>query len=295
VDFDRQLRYFQLQHDRMPEGRFWIPLADLMLRHGRIPEARALLEQGLRGWPASVSGRWLLARCLEADGELAAAQEAVATVLAHDPGHGGARTLQEILARRRAEEPELAVALEAPAPADPGVEDAMEAPLPTDDPRDLRPRIMARPRLSVVPAPEVSATEDDEPDVTEAAAAAAVEPAAAAPASAASTAAASKSGETPRAQVAAAGFRLADDPAPTFVTRTLADIYLEQGHREKALQILRQVLTVHPERDDITTRIRAIENGAEVAADAPLADPDHDLDNRRRFDAWLRREAGAGE
>lgn len=262
MDFDRQLRFFQLQHDRMPEGRFWIPLADLLLRHGRVEEARRLLDEGLTAWPGSISGRWVLARCLEAEGDLEGAREAAATVLALDPGHAGARALQDALTE---------VASQAwPAPAAAAAE----------------PVEPASPALSVVPDPEpAAAVAEPEP-----------EPAATVPETEPEPVPAPAVAPEPAATPAAAGvgFRQdSEDPAPTFVTRTLADIYLEQGHRDKALQILRQVLAVHPDRDDITARIRAIETGADATGDAPAQD--HDEDNRRRFDAWLRREAGGGE
>ena len=57
-----------------------------------------------------------------------------------------------------------------------------------------------------------------------------------------------------------------------FVTRTLADIYLAQGHRDKALRILYQVLAAHPEREDIVARI-ARPGGSAPAHRNPGASP----------------------
>jgi tetratricopeptide (TPR) repeat protein len=45
----------------------------------------------------------------------------------------------------------------------------------------------------------------------------------------------------------------------TFVTMTIADIYLQQGHREKALEILNRILEVSPSREDVLEKIAKIE------------------------------------
>jgi len=77
----------------------------------------------------------------------------------------------------------------------------------------------------------------------------------------------------------------ADAVPSMFVTRTLADIYLAQGHRDKALRILYQVLEAHPDREDIVTRIKDLEAAADAPAQSEDASPE-DL-NRSRFDAWV--------
>jgi tetratricopeptide (TPR) repeat protein len=89
----------------------------------------------------------------------------------------------------------------------------------------------------------------------------------------------------------AAAAPVADEVPAMFVTRTLADIYLAQGHRDKALHILRQVLAANPDREDIVARIAELEQTREAAAEAG-GDEAAGLDaaaeeaNRRRFDAW---------
>ncbi|MCP4145757.1 MAG: tetratricopeptide repeat protein [bacterium] len=45
----------------------------------------------------------------------------------------------------------------------------------------------------------------------------------------------------------------------TFVTMTIADIYLQQGHREKALEILNMILEESPRREDVLEKIAKIE------------------------------------
>jgi len=44
-----------------------------------------------------------------------------------------------------------------------------------------------------------------------------------------------------------------------FVTMTIADIYLQQGHREKALEILNRLLKETPNREDVLEKIAKIE------------------------------------
>jgi hypothetical protein len=83
---------------------------------------------------------------------------------------------------------------------------------------------------------------------------------------------------------------------PLFQTRTLADIYLGQGHRQKAISILRRILEVHPERTDIAEEIEALKSGAtaDVPPSAGAAKAEDSLD-RDRFDAWVQRTTGRSE
>ena len=105
--------------------------------------------------------------------------------------------------------------------------------------------------------------------------------------------AASASKEAPL--TAAADTRRADPVPSMFVTRTLSDIYLSQGHKDKALRILHRILATHPDREDIVARIAELEGGDDAARK-----PDHvqdvsavsEADNRQRFDAWVDRSRG---
>jgi len=45
----------------------------------------------------------------------------------------------------------------------------------------------------------------------------------------------------------------------TFVTMTIADIYLQQGHKDKALEILNRILKETPSREDVLEKIAKIE------------------------------------
>lgn len=64
-----------------------------------------------------------------------------------------------------------------------------------------------------------------------------------------------------------------DDEIPTteIATMTLAEIYAEQGFREKALDILRQVLQRNPDADKVARRIAELEAADDTAAPTPRA------------------------
>jgi hypothetical protein len=54
-------------------------------------------------------------------------------------------------------------------------------------------------------------------------------------------------------------------------TKTLAEIYLAQGHRDKALQILEQILQRNPGRDDIRQQIAALKELPDIEAGSGAA------------------------
>ncbi len=234
MNFDRQIRYFEMQDQRVPDARFWLPLADLHRRNGDPEIALRVVQEGMAGRAAGAAAHWVLACTLRDLGRLDEARREAAAVLELDPAHRGAPGL---------------LALEDP---------VVEAPEVTPD-----------------DAAEETAQELEEPAAAEQAEPApAPEPAPPVP----ETTAAGESGRG------------------VFVTRTLADIYLSQGHQDKALDILYKVLEQHPEREDIVAQIAAVEasSGRDGDAARPARRPDaaRDEANRERFDAWLEREAG---
>ncbi|MBK6898064.1 MAG: tetratricopeptide repeat protein [bacterium] len=262
MSHDRMIRYFEMQQDRRPRARFFIPLADLYRATGRLEAAAALLEEGLGRCADSLSARVVLARVRRDQGRLAEARDLARDVLDRDPGHREAPRLLAAAAPAPAPTADLDAAFpdtaagEAPPFAETGAADAAPAPL------DESSAALQPPASEPAPEPE---------------------PAASAP-------------------VAETG------QAPRFLTQTLAEIYLAQGHRQKALAILRRLLTEHPERDDVAREIATLEAvdaaaGASAAAGgageaaartaaaaetaAAPADP-----NRARFDAWVDRQQG---
>ena len=65
-----------------------------------------------------------------------------------------------------------------------------------------------------------------------------------------------------------------DTPAPTptpapFITETLAELYLQQGFRDEALSIYRQLSERDPANESLKNRVAAIEERNVTAADAP--------------------------
>jgi tetratricopeptide (TPR) repeat protein len=49
-------------------------------------------------------------------------------------------------------------------------------------------------------------------------------------------------------------------PEEAFVTETMAELYIQQGHLDSALDIYRKLVELHPENPDLTDRLRAIED-----------------------------------
>ena len=66
--------------------------------------------------------------------------------------------------------------------------------------------------------------------------------------------------EAPLGQMPAAEAEPAVPPAP-FITETLAELYLQQGFRDEALSIYRQLVVREPENQGLKDRIAAIEKG----------------------------------
>jgi tetratricopeptide (TPR) repeat protein len=52
------------------------------------------------------------------------------------------------------------------------------------------------------------------------------------------------------------------DRSPAFVTETMAQLYLEQGHREQAIDIYRQLVAAKPNDAELRGKLEAIERGA---------------------------------
>ena len=66
---------------------------------------------------------------------------------------------------------------------------------------------------------------------------------------------------------------LLDPPSPApsaaaFVTETMAELYLQQGHREEALGVYRQLVEIHPQDSALRGKLEALE-----AATAPAPEP----------------------
>jgi len=78
-------------------------------------------------------------------------------------------------------------------------------------------------------------------------------------------------------------------------TKTLADIYLSQGYRDKALAVLRQILARNPQRQEIREQIARIESGPRETPNSAASEdqtparprPVDDEIRRKYFEDWL--------
>lgn len=59
-----------------------------------------------------------------------------------------------------------------------------------------------------------------------------------------------------------------------FVTETMAELYLQQGFREEALAVYRQLLSMSPDDDVLMARVRALDGTPPAIIEAPAADLD---------------------
>jgi tetratricopeptide (TPR) repeat protein len=65
----------------------------------------------------------------------------------------------------------------------------------------------------------------------------------------------------------------ASKAAPAFVTETMAQLYLEQGHRDQALDIYRQLVASRPNDAELRARVDAVERAGERPKAPPADDP----------------------
>jgi tetratricopeptide (TPR) repeat protein len=132
---------------RNPASRIFAPLAEAYRRAGRIEEAIATCQAGLRHHPHFLSGQLVLARCWHDRGELDLASAGFREVLRGEPGNAVAlRALGEI-ARERGDREEAAGWFRQALEADPGDEE-LRARL-----ESLAPAPGAAPRAASVPSP----------------------------------------------------------------------------------------------------------------------------------------------
>jgi tetratricopeptide (TPR) repeat protein len=282
----QQIAYYEQRLRRDPESRAFLALADLYRRASRHDAARELLEHGLARHPRFVSARAALGLVLAEMGEDGRARQELSAVLQVDPDHLLARRLlgREALRRERwAEACEHYEHLLRQEPEDAEVRRALRE---------------ARDRLEQV-APR-------------SAAAAAGEPATAAGASGGT---ADRSGRQSTAAAPEAGGLAVGNG---FETPTLAELYLRQGHPEKAREILERILAADPERPDARDVLDRLQAGATdpasgasgnepAAAEAAAGEASHPTARRdrpgpsrpggreqdlERFRGWLERGGG---
>jgi hypothetical protein len=79
---------------------------------------------------------------------------------------------------------------------------------------------------------------------------------------------------------------VSEESSATFVTETMAELYLQQGFHEEALSIYRQLLARNPQDRSLVERVRALEQGAASAVvndDVMAAHPSPHSESARAF------------
>ncbi|HOX26530.1 MAG TPA: tetratricopeptide repeat protein [Candidatus Krumholzibacteria bacterium] len=213
-----QIAHFENRLQADPRSRAFLPLADLYRRTGQLDRARQVLERGLEIHPHLVIARAAFGQVLAELGEPAAATDALLAVVAQDPDNVLAIRLLAQCAAARDDWPaacecgERLLRLE---PDDPGARETV---------REARRRLG-----TAAPAPDAP-----RPPST---------PSAPSPARAAPSPAPDPAGGV---RPESGRLRVGDG----FETPTLADLYLRQGHPEKARAILERILAAEPDRAD---------------------------------------------
>lgn len=307
ANLERQIDYYLRKYELNPHSRAFAPLADLYRKTGRVEEALEILAAGLAEHPTYVSALVIKARCHLALGQVPAGLAAFQRVLELDPDNLVAIKQLAELALADGDQSRAASFLARVVSLDPTDERAaaqlewLRGAVAT---AAAAPEADAPAAAPEMPAPG-AAPAALEPAAVEPAAAepAAAEPAAGEPPAAESKAAEPTAAEPPMAEPAAveAAAASADDlrrERQSFATKTLAEIYLAQGYRDKALAVLREILARHPERADVREKIAELEGapeGGPPPAGRPEAPAGGAPESHQHFEAWLDRLTKAKE
>jgi tetratricopeptide (TPR) repeat protein len=295
ANIERQIQFYQRKYELNPHSRAFAPLADLYRKAGRLEEAIEVLEAGLAEHPRYVSALVILARCHVDAGRPTESGGAFARVLALDPDNLVALKNLAEMALTADDNDRAAEFLERVVFLDPTDEfaatrlEALRGGVATSAPAEPKPAPVdgESPDIAAVAMPTPADTTESNTGV--------VLPVAGEDAVA----------DCAAAELATNGDAVAESDVlspvlerQSFATRTLAEIYLAQGYREKALTVLREILTRHPDRSDVAAKIAEIQSqpSSSVASGAPAtpdvaAPPPPATENRLHFEAWLGRVA----
>ena len=317
LDLEKQIVYFRSKHELNPRSRIFAPLADLYRRVGRLDEALRLLEDGLKIHPEYVSALVILGRTQLDAGDRDLARTTLQKVMALDSEN---LVVLKLLASDAQEREAWQVARQL-------YERVVQ--LDTDD-TDAKDRIKRLGRrdgsLPRAHGTTVSLGQHDDPghvsgfrdvdldtDSTDAADAA----------DAADVG--SDAGEAIGAGSDVAESAMTDPPAESplplpgsdpvdamsamqgLATKTLADIYIAQGYRDKARVVLERILEQQPDRDDVRARLDELDtapspdpgppidpvDGGSFSPTGTVISPRRRSENhaleRKQFAEWLRR------
>lgn len=317
MDLAEQIAYYQRKYELNPRARVFAPLADLYRKDGQLQEAMRLLEKGLERHPRYVSALVIRARCQLDAGHREEARETFHQILKIDPNN---LVVLKLLAEDAARQEDWSEAT--------GLLERVVLLDPTDAPAEakltqLRTRDQPQPQSSAAAdqtggglargdlvaesVGEAAATERNEVgDTGERGVAEKPANGAVAPDETVERTADQEEFETAADTTPPAHAASADQDGPSLATKTLAEIYLAQGYRDKALAVLRQILTRHPDRDDVRAKIAEVEReigvqGAETAdpprppaAAEPPPRPGRG-EGRQHFESWIEKLSRKGE
>ncbi|MFH1844177.1 MAG: tetratricopeptide repeat protein [bacterium] len=289
MNLAERIAFFEQKHALNPHSRVFAPLADLYREDGRYPEAVALLEAGLEEHPRYISALVILGRCLAESGEIETAQISFQKVLELDPDN---LVVLKLLAEEAAAQEDWAKAtklLERVVLLD-SLDETSAALLARF--RDFRQahsggeaavaEVSIATPAPVVELPEAAAQEPEAESLIDATE---LEPAdETASTTNASAAVLTTEEPAPTRDSQDGGESISADGPPTvtpgtpigkkpssqkrkppskrgpfLATKTLAEIYLAQGYRDRALAVLKEILAQHPERTDIKAKIDELE------------------------------------
>jgi tetratricopeptide (TPR) repeat protein len=295
MDLKDQIEYYRRKYELNPHARVFAPLADLYRKAGRLDEALLILKEGLQHHPRYISALVILGKCQRDAGDMEAARETFDQVLLLDPDN---LVVLKLLAEHAAQRQDWRTAS--------GFLARVVLLDPTDEPAESE---LGRIRASHGDLLSARAIEADHDATQRARSETSITAPAASeqPESAQRPAAGAKGGGPPPVVPSSVQPDLRPDTAPgasetqALATKTLADIYLAQGYRDKALDVLRQILTRHPDREDVRRKIADLEGADRAVAKeqpAPAAELSPALDpapetvagqanDRQQFTRWL--------
>ena len=252
-----------------PQGRAFASVAEWHRRAGRLDEARKLVEEGLARHPGTSSGHVVAARIFAELGELARATDAAGAALALDPHHEEMAALLEGVSESVADGKGSS---SQPAPAPTPTEEEGSAPPPPAGPEPT-----AR---SGDPGGDEAEDAPPEPDPDPDDRTGAQRP--------------RRPGKRRARQREEADEQaLAASSEVSILTRTLAELYLKQGHTGRAVAVYREMVRRDPSDLEAGARLRAIEKGEYGPARA-RSEP-VEVTGRKRYDSESAARDLAGE
>jgi tetratricopeptide (TPR) repeat protein len=239
-----------------PGSKLFLQLAEAFRSNGELEEALETCRKGLEKHPCYHSARVSLGRLYLELGRPEDAEKELQSVLREVPDN--------LLASRLLEEIKTGTVRAAAAPKSPPAPDA--APKPPPAAAGTRPPVPQAVTPGTQPAKPQAVTPGIQP----------AKPQAITP----GTQPAGKIGDSPNRE------SMSNTEQEPFETETLAEIYLEQGHRDKAVRIFERILKSEPENTRIRDRLETLRGKTPDVP--PAANGDGEAETVQRKIAVLR-------